>query len=204
MSEENSRAERRRQILEQAASLDPSIIEKKQQLLALSAAQQSTQDRASILQDVCKNYNPSISVDSSGQFVAVQDPITLEQIEMDDIVVLSDGQCYSRRSMQALLNSGVIDYDSGRATLPLTGVPLSDLDYVLLDRLPPVEGSEELIDARRRTNDVIDATTSEAVRTREQIADEREQRARAEQRRQYTRRFNQAYRPRLRTIPEEN
>jgi hypothetical protein len=83
-------------------------------------------------------------------------------LSKDDVVVLSDGKCYSKENMRSLLAQSVVGLFTGRANLPLSGQPMTDLDYALLDQDPPtLESSAE---ARARTSQVgMDALATQTT-----------------------------------------
>lgn len=66
--------------------------------------------------------------------VPVFDFLTQGPIEKSDLVVLSDGRCYARSSIRALVESGNDrDASTNRTRLPLTRALMTDLDYALVD-----------------------------------------------------------------------
>ena len=104
------------------------------------------------------------------------DPVTQDYVTADDVVLLSDGNCYSKKSIQELLQSGVIDLSTGRARLPLTNLPMTDDDYVLVGASPPSEQSAQAqSSADQRTLDVQIASM-DVRRDRRQMLREMEMR----------------------------
>ena len=81
--------------------------------------------------------------------VVTQGPI----LKSEDIVVMSDGRCYSKHTILRYTQRGAVDDETGLSFLPLTRSPLQDDDYRQLGREPPT--SEEAT-ARR---DLQRATT---------------------------------------------
>lgn len=158
--------ERRAQLLRDAASLDPRAFQR-------NALVQSGDYAVACAQ----NWSPGDVDSDDDSEVPVLDPITQMAIAKDDIVVLSDGNCYSRSSIGRLVDQGVVTYQSGRAKLPLTNIEMTDLDYVLVDRDPPGEDSAATEAARLRTVAVA-AATYDARSTRSQRERERQQRQR--------------------------
>jgi hypothetical protein len=66
--------------------------------------------------------------------IPVLDPVMQSAIGKNDVVVLSDGNCYSKSSIANLVDRGVVTLSTGRAKLPLTNTEMTDLDYALVDR----------------------------------------------------------------------
>lgn len=139
----------RLQLLEQAASLDPRTF------AANALVARRDYERA------CRNNwapwdgKTGVEIDDAESEIPVLDSITQMPLAKDDVVVLSDGQCYSKRSMADLVRQGVVRMrgdDYGRANLPLSGSPLTDLDYALLGFEPPT--AETSAAALARTSDV--------------------------------------------------
>lgn len=144
------REREREAILLRAASLDPETFDRRQAL---------SQNK---YKEACLNYlepdqwayNDITKVEDDQ--VAVLDYATRDLIEKNDIVVLSDGNCYSKASISNQIDAGVVDHRSGRVKLPYRqGSLLSDLDYALVGRNPPVEGTREMTVARQRTATII-------------------------------------------------
>jgi hypothetical protein len=94
-----------------------------------------------------------------------QFPLDLKDAEgNDDVVVLSDGKCYSRQNMRTFLQTGTVSLQTGRANFPETGQPLSDLDYALIGLESPSFDTEANRAARERTHWVaFDQLTTEAT-----------------------------------------
>lgn len=149
----------RLQLLEQAASLDPRTF------AANALVARRDYERA------CRNnWSPwdgasGVEIDDAESEIPVLDAITQMPLAKDDVVVLSDGQCYSKSSMADLIRQGVVRMrgdDYGRANLPLSGTPLTDLDYALLGFEPPT--AETSAAALARTSDVtFQAMAAEAT-----------------------------------------
>jgi hypothetical protein len=161
----------RAQLLRDAASLDPRSYDRNE--LA----------RKGQYAEACKqNWSPGdVEVESDDE-VPVLDTILQTAIAKDDLVVLSDGNCYSKSAVGSLVDQGVVSWSSGRAKLPLTNTQMTDLDYALVDRDPPSETSAAVVAARERTADVIDATYDARVTPEQQ----QRERAMREQRRLQT------------------
>jgi hypothetical protein len=107
------------------------------------------------------------------------DPITLSPIMRDDVVRLSDGNCYSRDSMQQFASDqGIVqrDQETGafRHKLPLSGYLFATDDYAALGLQPIAAGSIEEEAARASTAEVRADSYQDS--TRRQRAAEQQQR----------------------------
>lgn len=113
---------RRQRILEEAATLDPRTF------------QRNTLARQGRFAEACAQNWSAGDIESDDDEIPVLDPVMQSAIAKDDIVVLSDGNCYSKSSIANLVDRGVVTLDTGRAKLPLTNTEMTDLDYALVDR----------------------------------------------------------------------
>ena len=87
--------------------------------------------------------------------IPVLDVIMQTPIARDDVVVLSDGYCYSKSSMASLVDSAPIDTKTGRHKLPISGLPMENDDYRSVGRKPLTKESKEYDLARARSMQVI-------------------------------------------------
>jgi hypothetical protein len=149
---------RREQILLQAASLDPNVY-RRNKLISDGS-----------YQTACDGQWDPTNLEIEQDELPIFDPVLRAGIERDDLVVLSDGNCYSKSSIANLVDQGVVTAATGRAKLPLTNLEMNDLDYALVDR--DFWSSQQA--GQNRTNEVIIDTYSahrdESQEVRELIA----------------------------------
>ena len=98
-------------------------------------------------------YDATMEHDAETQWpvidVVAQTPID----KSDEIVVMSDGRCYSKRSLLQNINSGVVDDTTGRPYLPSTRAQLTDDDYRQLGVEPPTEA--EITERRSQQRETL-------------------------------------------------
>lgn len=129
----------------------------------------------------CRNYNEDREKEVSDPKLPIVDLLTSEDIEKSDIVVLSDGNCYSRKSMLEM-----ISHEPQVRPKLWTQRPMLDLDYALLGRIPPshekivqdeeyeAQTQEEWADMAAHSDDFAQPIQEEIEQPRQQRGDEEE------------------------------
>ncbi len=133
---------RREALLRDAASLDPRVFQRNALL------------KQGKYSDACAQNWSAGDVEAADDEVPVLDAIMQSAIPKDDLVVLSDGNCYSKSSMIDFVDRGVVTFATGRAKLPLTNKEMTDLDYALIGR---DWGASAEAGSQRTLNVIVDA-----------------------------------------------
>jgi hypothetical protein len=151
-------------------------VEQRLEQLQQAAALPSIGERVQFLADgdyqrACSlDWDDSIALENAATEINARDVFLQEPLRKDDVVVLSDGHCYSRESIRQWLATNIAGGASGRIQLPATYAEVTDEDYVRVGLAPP--SARQLSDARMLTYNALYGNDNQSEQESEEESEE--------------------------------